>query len=100
VIRTVYTDTVGYEWLPIALARLRGVEPHEVMQALAAETRWPRPVAGPGGVALITIWARTRVGRRLIVVVRKSGPFDAWIIGARDMNAAEAAEYDRWESER
>ncbi len=100
VIQAVYAGTVGYEWLPIALARLRGIEPHEVMQALTAETRWPRPVTGPGGVALVTIWARTRAGRRLIVVVRKVGAFDAWIVGARDMNPAEAAEYDRWEGER
>jgi hypothetical protein len=91
---------MGYEWLPEVLAILRGVEPYEVMQALRAEHRWPRPVIGPDGVALLTIWARTTAGRRLIVVTRSAGTFDSWIVGAREMNPAEAAEYDRWEATR
>ncbi len=91
---------MGYEWLPEVLAILRGVEPYEVMQALRAKHRWPRPVIGPDGVFLLTIWARTAAGRRLIVVTRPAGKFDSWIVGAREMNPAEAGEYDRWEATR
>lgn len=98
-IHAVYAARVGYEWLPGVMAVLRGVEPYEVMQALMARQRWPRPVIGPGGVALVTVWARTRAGRPLIIVIRRSAGFDWWIVGSREMNAAEAAEYKRWEGE-
>lgn len=97
-IRGVYAARVGFEWLPGVLAVLRGVEPYEVMQVLMAARRWPRPVIGPAGVALVTVWGRTSAGRLLIVVVRRSGGFDWWIVGAREMNAAEAVEHERWEA--
>lgn len=80
------------------LAVLRGVEPYEVMQALAASRRWPRPVTGPGAVPLVTVWARTLAGRPLIVAIRHAGDFEWWIVGAREMNPAETAEYVRWEA--
>lgn len=70
------------------------------MQALLADRRWPRPATGPGGIAVVTVWARTKAGRRLIVVIRRAQGFDWWILGARDMNPAEAAEFDRWEAQR
>ncbi len=47
---------------------------------------------------VLTIWARTRAGRRLIVATLPAEGFDSWIVGVRDMNPAEAAEYDRWEA--
>ena len=81
-IQTVYAGRVGYEWLPGVMAILRGVEPYEVMQALTAGRRWPRPVIGPGDVPLVTVWARTQAGRLLIVVIRRAGGFDWWIVGA------------------
>ncbi|GEM_PF-1795967 len=89
---------VGFRWHPTTLAKLSGVEPHEVMQALRSDRRWPKPAAGPNGLLVMTIWARTRAGRRLIVVTYPDEGFDSWIVGARDMNPAEAAEYDRWEA--
>jgi hypothetical protein len=58
VIRT-YTRTVGWEWIHEALARLEGVEPHEVSQVLNASRRWPRPAIGLGGVRVLVIWGRT-----------------------------------------
>jgi hypothetical protein len=90
---------VGYEWLAATLAALRGLEAYEVIQALAADRRWPRPATGPAGVPVLTIWARTEAGRRLIVVLRPANQFDWWIVGARDMTTAEAAAYDRWEAQ-
>ena len=91
---------MGYEWLPAVLAALRDVEPYEVMQALRAQHRWPRPVIGPGDIALLTIWARTTAGRPLIVVTRRVDRFDSLIVAAREMNPAEAAEFERWEASR
>jgi hypothetical protein len=86
--------------LPAVFAALHGVEPYEVMQALSADLTWPRPVVGPGGIPVLTIWARTRTGRRLIVVLRQADKFDWWIVGAREMNPAEAADFERWEANR
>ena len=100
VIRDVYTCPVGYEWLPAVLAALRGIEAYEVIQALSAEQRWPRPATGPHGIPVMTISARTGAGRRLIVVVRHAGGFDWWIVGAREMTPTEAGEFERWEAER
>ena len=89
---------MGYEWPGWALDALRGIEPHEVMQALGADRRWPRGAAGPGGVGVLTVWARTRPGRPLIVAVRQVGDWDWLIIGARDMHPTETAEFERWEA--
>jgi len=88
---------VGYEWPGWALDALRGIEPHEVIQALNADRRWPRPATSPAGIAVLTIWARTQTGRPLIVAVRQTGNWDWLIIGARDMHPTEAAEFARWE---
>ena len=88
---------MGYEWPGWALDALRGIEPHEVVQALGSESRWPRPAKGPSGVDVLTVWARTRAGRPLIVAVRQTGEWSWLIIGARDMNPAEATEFARWE---
>jgi hypothetical protein len=54
-------------------------------------------------VRVLTVWARTRTGRPLIVAVRQTADWDwdwDWlIIGARAMTAAETAEFDRWEED-
>jgi len=89
---------VGYEWPSWALDALRGIEPHEVMQALGADRRWPRRATSPGGVGVVTIWARTRSGRPPVVAVRQVGDWDWLIIGAHDMHPAEKAEFERWEA--
>jgi hypothetical protein len=63
--------TLGYEWVPALLAMLKGIEPYEVRQVLEdPRPRWPRRAVGAGGVAVMTVWGRTRAGRRLIVVLR------------------------------
>lgn len=99
-IQTVYARRVGYEWLPTALAKLRDIEAYEVMQALAATRRWPRLAVGRG-IRVVAIWSRTRAGRYLIVVVRPTEVSHDWlIIGATEMTADQAAEYDRWEADR
>jgi hypothetical protein len=42
---------------------------------------------------VLTVWARTTAGRPLIVAVRQTGEWNWLIIGARDMNPAEATEF-------
>jgi len=49
-------------------------------------------------VGVLTVWARTRPGRPLIVAVRQVGDWDWLIIGARDMHPTETAEFERWEA--
>jgi hypothetical protein len=88
---------VGYVWAAIVVAKLAGIEPYEVMQALTGARRLPRLARGPGGIPVLTIWGRSRAGRRLIVAIRQLDDFDWQILGAREMTASEAAEYDRWE---
>ena len=89
---------VGYEWPGWALDALRGIEPQEVMQALGATRRWPRAASSDVGLRLITIWARTRRGRPLIVAVRQIGEWDWEIIGARDLRPQELTDFEQWEA--
>jgi hypothetical protein len=89
---------VGYEWVAKALDALRGIEPHEVMQALGSTARWPRLARTSMGQPVLTVWARTHAGRPLIVAVR---PIDEWswqILGAREMRAAELGMFEKWEA--
>lgn len=92
---------MGYLWLEITLAHLRGIEPYEVMQALSAERRYPVPVRADNGMRVLTIWARTRAGRPFVVALRKvpDSRWDWWILGAREMTQDEAARFTRWETE-
>lgn len=89
-----------YSWLLIALESLRGIEPYEVNQALAAPVRWPRMARSDAGLPVVTIWARTDAGRGLIVVIRPDGPMNWEIVGARAMRADEALTFDEWEATR
>jgi predicted DNA-binding protein len=66
----------------LVLAGLVGIKQFEVEQVLYAEQRWPRPAYGPSGVSVLTIWARTRRGRPLIVAVRRVGERE-WLIVER-----------------
>lgn len=99
--RSHYTCGVGYFWLEIALAGLRGIDPYEVLQALSAERRYPVRGQSPEGVLVLTIWARTRSGRPLLIALRRvpGSPRDWWIIGARDLSDAERALFQQWEKE-
>lgn len=91
----------GYLWLEITLAQLRGIEPYEVLQALSGRRRYPVPGHSPEGVRVLTIWARTRAGRPLVVALRKvpDSQRDWWIVGAREMSESERALFERWETE-
>ena len=91
---------MGYEWPAWALDALHGIEPYEVVQALGAKRRLPRPARSPDGVDVLTVWARTRAGRPLIVAVHRAGPWSWVIIGARDMSLRERVEFVRWEGVR
>lgn len=86
-----------YEWDEWAINALTAIEPHEVQQALAADRRWPRPAVDARGLRVLTIWARTRAGRALIVAVYHSSGRTWKIIGAREMRADELAEFAKWE---
>lgn len=98
--RLQYTRCVGYLWLEITLAQLRGIEPYEVLQALSGR-RYPVPGHSPEGVRVLTIWARTTAGRPLVVALRKvpDSQRDWWIVGAREMSESERALFERWEKE-
>jgi hypothetical protein len=89
---------MGYEWLESALDQLKGVEPHEVGQVLAADRRWPRRAVADTGVTVMTVWGRTRAGRPLIVAVKQVDTWDWLIVGARGMRPDEAASFEAWEA--
>ena len=90
---------MGYEWLIDALNHLRGIEPHEVSQALSAHRRWPRLAKDDvSGLQVLTIWARTTQGRPLIVATRRLEGWDRQIVGARDMTPGERAQFEAWEA--
>jgi hypothetical protein len=79
-----YTVVVGYFWLEITLAALRGLEPYEVLQAHGSRRRYPVPGRAAQGIRVLTIWARTSAGRPLVVALRKvpDSQRDWWIVGA------------------
>jgi hypothetical protein len=79
---------------------LAGIESHEVRQIIDARCRWPRPGGQLGGVRVLTIWARTKAGRPLIVAVYQASGFTWKIIGAREMTGDELAEFAGWEATR
>lgn len=88
-----------YHWLPQVLATLTGVEPHEVMQALASHRRLPRNAVA-GGITVLVIFARANSGRPLAVVTRPAEGFDRLIVGAREMTPGELAVFEKWEATR
>jgi hypothetical protein len=91
---------VGYEWLAVALDKLRGIEPDEVVQTLRARRRWPRvATSDTTGIGVLTVWARTEYGRPLIVALRRVDEWDWQIVGARDMRPGELAEFEQWEAD-
>jgi hypothetical protein len=91
---------MGYHWLPGLLAILRGIEPHEILQALEATDRWPRAATGSDGQPYLTIWARTVAGRPIMVVTKADGQLDWTIIGAQPLTPGQAAEFAAWEASR
>ncbi|MGI5246133.1 hypothetical protein ACQEVU_49795 [Dactylosporangium sp. CA-139066] len=86
-----------YRWWPATLAALNGIEPIEALEALNADRRLPR-----AGVSLrlpvLSVWARTRSGRPLIVVLRHEGGLEWLIVGALDMTPVQLAEFEAWEA--
>lgn len=90
-----------YEWEDWALLGLVGIEPYEVRQVLESRHRWPRPATdAKTGLRVLTLWGRTNAGRALIVAVYHVAGLSWKIIGAREMTAAELAEFARWEETR
>jgi hypothetical protein len=49
---------------------------------------------------VLTVWARTRTGRPLIVAVRQVDAWDWQILGAREMSGADLTEFEKWEAHR
>jgi hypothetical protein len=83
------------------MERLVGIEPHEVMEALFADRRWPRiGVSDDTGLVTLTVWARTRAGRPLKVGLRTVGGLDRQIFGARELTPDEVGEFEEWETSR
>jgi hypothetical protein len=87
---------VPYTWLAIALERLRGISADEVIEVLGADRRMPVS-ASHDGLPVLTIWARTRAGRPLIVALRPLGKFDYEIVGASDMTDEQQQHLCQWE---
>ncbi|QIS23682.1 hypothetical protein [Nocardia terpenica] len=82
------------EW---ALSHLRGITEAEVRQVLDAKKRRVWPVLG-GDPRVRAIIGRTTAGRVLLVGIRELAPFDAIMIGARELTTEELAEYTEWEA--
>jgi hypothetical protein len=89
---------VPYRWLDLALEQLRGVEPFEVIQALANPQRLA--LQAHAQLRLVAIIARTHAGRPLVVVVRLDQGFTQWIVQARDPRPDELTRVQQWEATR
>jgi hypothetical protein len=90
-----------WSWLPLALERLAGVEPWEVMQVLNNPVRWPRAATSDySELRVLTIWARTRAGRGLLVALRGPVGRDWQIIAVRPLSDDELDELQKWEDTR
>lgn len=87
-------------WQPLTLERLVGIEPWEVMQALSAPRRWPRPgTSAHNGLRVLTIWARTTAGRPLLVALRQLSGRDWEIIAVRELTPEQLTELTEWEDD-
>lgn len=75
----------------------KDIEPYEVRQVLEATVRWPRPATTDTGKRVLSIWARTRAGRPLIVTTYHHDGLIWKIIGASEMNFTQLAEFEAWE---
>lgn len=93
---------VSWSWLPLALQYLApGLQPFEVLEALGAARRWPRPaLADDTGIRVLVIWARTRAGRPLKVAVRPVEGRQWEIVGAQELTIDEVAQLQMWEESR
>jgi hypothetical protein len=90
-----------WSWFPLALRNLTGIEPWEVIQALSADRRWPRPmIAEDTGIRALTIWARTRAGRPLKVAVRHVEGREWEIVAAAELTPDEDEQLREWEGNR
>lgn len=76
---------------------LKGIEPYEVLQVLAARRRLPIP-GRSGGIPVLAIIGRTRTGRALLVVVHVGSDFDQEIVGAREPTREEMTMFEHWEA--
>lgn len=94
-----YAGHVGYEWALGVTAMLVDVEEYEVLQALYNPRRWPRKATGQHGIGYLAVWARTRTGRPIIVVLRHQGGMDSTIVAARPMTPLEIAALETWEQD-
>jgi hypothetical protein len=83
--------------VPEGLNALVGIEPYEVMQVLDSTRKLPLP-AHSDVFPLVVILGRTKAGRPLLVVLRKSGPLDQDIIAARDLTPVELEKFEQWEA--
>jgi hypothetical protein len=91
-----------FRWVLAALAALTNFDEYEVWEILRGDPKaiWWRP-AHVAGFQVDTAWGRTRAGRYLIVVTRRTAvPHENLIIGPRDMTPAEIAEYEQWKENR
>jgi hypothetical protein len=84
-----------YAWEPEAIEEVhaRGLEPHEVMQALLHRPRIRKWLSDE----VLGIWSRSRTGRHLLVMVAEAGAaddFEYWILGAREMLPGERKWFD------
>jgi len=67
------------------------------MQVLDGPRKLPLP-AHSGVFPLVAVLGRTRAGRPLLVVLRKSGPLDQDIVAAREMTPVELEKFEQWEA--
>ena len=89
------------EWVPDAYRQLCGLDPREVHEALGSDVRWPRLAKDSQlGMQVLTIWARTKAERPLVVAVRQWSGWQWQCVGARDMKPAELIEFETWEAGR
>ena len=92
---------MGWDWVPGAMEQLEGIEPYEVLQALVASKRWPRNgVSRNTGMMSLTICARTRAGRPLMVGLIRLQGFEGLIYSAKELHGEQLAEFEAWEATR
>lgn len=91
---------MGWRWALGAQERLGGLSSGEVLSALRPGA-WLRPGYNERlGLMGLTVWGRSKSGKYVLAACIHAGHWDWDVVEAREMTAAERAEFESWEASR
>jgi hypothetical protein len=92
---------MGWGWALGALERLGGLTAGEVLSVLRPGSRLVPAYNSRLGLWALTVWGQAQSGKYVVAAcIRGERAWDWDVVEAREMTAAERAEYKQWEATR